>query len=344
MKALFRFLLLLLPLSTFAQTPYSNFYQVDERAKYLPITTPDSLARQLTFPYTKDIEKVRAIFRWITENISYNVKPARKTNTVETKNYLYDDPADTGALKPLSERVAIEVLNRRIAFCDGYARLFSTLCNYAGIQSEVITGYANGSMNRRKGRFGSNHRWNAVKIDSSWYLLDATWASGYVTYGSNDFIKSYNDFYFLTSPKAFARDHYPEDPKWTLLSEIPNMFEFEYSPFKAHAFSANNIVSYLPKSGIIEAKEGDTLRFELEASSPLQPVFIVDTPYVDSAVIATAKQTIRTNQWTSQSGKKAIISYVVTSPNTQWLSIICNEMEILRYKLNVQKIYTALVN
>jgi len=339
MKLLIRFILLFLPLSSFAQLPSSNFYNVDERAKYLPFSTPDSLARQLTFPYSKDIEKVRAIFRWITENISYNVKPLRKNNS-PAKSFIMDDPADTAALKPLSERVAIDVLNRRLAFCDGYARLFSTLCAYAGIESEVITGYANGGL-RRRGRFGSNHRWNAVRIDSSWYLLDATWASGHITFGTDDFIKSYNDFYFLTAPKAFARDHYPEDPRWTLLSELPVMNEFEYSPFKTHAFSKNNILSYTPQSGIIEASEGDTLRFEIVSRDPINPVFIIDSPYVDSAIIADNRAVDSTKQWSTAAGKKATITYIVTSSDIHWLNIICQDEYILRYKLNIRKNYTA---
>jgi Uncharacterized protein involved in cytokinesis, contains TGc (transglutaminase/protease-like) domain len=30
-------------------------------------------------------------------------------------------------------------------------------------------------------RFAVNHTWNSVYIDSTWYLLDVTWASGVVT-------------------------------------------------------------------------------------------------------------------------------------------------------------------
>ena len=341
MKLMIKILLLCLPLLSFGQTPYSNFYQVDERAKYLPITTPDSLARQLTLPYKKDIEKVRAIFRWITENISYNIKPLRNNNIA--KSYIPDDPSDTGALKPLSERVAIDVLSRRLAFCDGYARLFSTLCTYAGIESEVITGYANGGL-RRKARFGSNHRWNAVRIDSSWYLLDATWASGYSTYAGNDFIKSYNDYYFLTSPKAFARDHYPEDLKWTLLTELPDMSEFNSSPFKTHAYSQNNIISYTPASGIINASVGDTLRFDIETSGEAKPAFIVDTPYVDSTVIANAIVADSARLMTQVDGKKTSLFYIVSSADVHWLNVIFGDEVILRYKLNVRKNDTAANN
>jgi hypothetical protein len=335
-------LFLLLPFFAFAQQATGQFYKVNEREKLQPIISPDSLARQLTYPYTTDLEKVRAIFRWITENISYNIRPTHRIDNTE-KSYILDDSTDTGPLKPLSERVAIDVLKRRIAFCDGYARLFTTLCTYAGIESEVITGYGNGSV-RRKGRFGSNHRWNAVRIDSSWYLLDATWASGYSTYGSNDFIKSYNDFYFLTPPKAFARDHYPEDPKWALLSDLPVISEFETSPFKTHLFSKKYITSYAPQSGIIEANVGDTLQFAFEVSGAALPAFIVDSAYIDSTVIAGAIARDTTKQWSTIEGTKEKIFYVVGSANTQWLSIIYEDEMLMRYRLNVRQSLAASAN
>src|SRR4051812_16767878 len=190
MKLLVRLLIIFLPLYTVAQYSTRNLHTISKKnTEY--VLTPDSLARQLTANYKTDRDKVTSIFRWITENISYNVRPFYNSTHNPSQADLPEDE-DTGGLKSLSERVAIDVLNRRIAFCDGYSRLFTTLCNYAGIASEVISGYASSNFGGRK--FGSNHRWNAVYLDSTWPLLDATWASGHLTYGSNDFIQSYNNY------------------------------------------------------------------------------------------------------------------------------------------------------
>ena len=184
------------------------------------------------------------------------------------------DEPDTGALKSLSERVACDVLERGFAFCDGYSRLFTTLCDYAGIKSEVITGYANGSGRARN--FTSNHRWNAVFLDSTWHLLDVTWASGYVTFG-DQFIQHDNDFYFLTNPKDFAREHLPEDPSWALLTELPVPGEFQTSPFKTHSYLKNHIQSYYPEKGIIEASVGDTIFFQIQTSGESKNLTVLDT-------------------------------------------------------------------
>ena len=276
MKCLVIFILALLPIISFSQDLRTNFYAVNDKTE--DVLTPDSLSRMLTNGYTTDRDKVASIFRWITENITYNVRPFYNAGLYSDR-HKYDD-GDTGALKPLSERVAIEVLKKRIALCDGYARLFKTLCDYAGIKSEVILGYADGGMSHRRLKFTSNHRWNAVYLDSSWYLLDVTWASGFVAYGTNDFIQNYNNQYFLTPAKDFIRDHYPEELQWALLPKLPDMREYKYSPFQHNAFIKYKIDAFSPQSGIIEALPGDTIQIELESSYPEKKLFLVDTPYV----------------------------------------------------------------
>lgn len=333
MKWFAQFVLAFLPLASFAQESYS----FTKKAEY--VLTPDSLARMLTNDYKSDRDKVASIFHWITENITYNVRSHYSVNHSSAKNYYDDD--DTGALKPLSERVAIDVLKRRIALCDGYARLFKTLCDYAGIKSEVISGYADGGMGHSRLKFASNHRWNAVYLDSAWQLLDVTWASGYITYSSSDFIQNYNNHYFLTPADEFIHDHYPEELQWTLLRQPPAISEFRYSPFKLNAFIKNKIISYKPQSGIINAFPGDTIQIELETGSDEKHLFVTDTSYVDSAVIATVTLPDSANQKYTITGNRVLCKYIVTSVGAEWLHVILNDEVIMRYKLNIKKTDTA---
>lgn len=337
MKCFFRLLLALLPVTCLGQYSSYNF-SADARNVEHDLT-PDSLSKMLTSGYTNDRDKVASIFRWITENITYNVRPYYNATHFSNK-HLYDDD-DTGALKPLNERVAIDVLKKRIALCDGYARLFKTLCDYAGIKSEVILGYADGGMSHRRLKFTSNHRWNAVYLDSSWYLLDATWASGFVTYSSNDFIQNYNNYYFLTPAKDFIRDHYPEDLQWTLLPKPPAISAYKYSPFKYNAFIKYKIEKYKPETGIIDALPGDTIQIELETSNADKHLFLVDTPYVDSTIIATASSPDSAIHKYKVEGNRVFCRYVITSPNVEWLQVIFNDDVIMRYRLNIRKNDTA---
>jgi hypothetical protein len=190
-------------------------------------------------------------------------------------------------------------------------------------------------MGRRLFRFSSNHRWNAVYLDSSWHLLDVTWASGYVTFNSDEFIKHYNDRYFLTPPGEFIRDHYPEELQWTLLPEPPNLGEYRSTPYRMNSFVTKRIKSYKPESGTIEASVGDTLYFDLVTDYGEKPFVIVDTPYIDSAVIAEAGLVSRYHK--TVSGDTITYRYIVTSPTAQWLTVVFDEEMIMRYRLNIKR-------
>lgn len=54
------------------------------------------------------------------------------------------------------------------------------------------------------------HAWNAVKIDGTWYLMDATWDAGSV--GENKlFTRNVEDYsYFLIDPGVFKETYTPE--------------------------------------------------------------------------------------------------------------------------------------
>jgi transglutaminase/protease-like cytokinesis protein 3 len=121
----------------------------------------------------------------------------------------------------VNELVAEDVLKKRTAFCYGYSRFFKCLCDYADIPCEIINGYGRGDVHQVGKNFRTNHSRNAVKLDSNWYLIDVTWASGYFTYNNNQFIKHFDDQYFLTLPEQFALDHFPDDLKWSLLQQPP---------------------------------------------------------------------------------------------------------------------------
>jgi transglutaminase/protease-like cytokinesis protein 3 len=285
-----------------------------------------SLAQQLTEKCSTDRQKITAIFRWVADNISYNLRAFNKNRNAWS---MYDEPDDdTGKLKQLNERVAEAVLRKRVAVCDGYSRLFKSLCDHAGLRSEVITGYARVGMNNSRSKFRSNHKWNAVFIDSSWYLLDVTWASGSVSSRGDEFIREYNNQYFLVPPDQFIRDHYPEDMNWTLLKQPPTLSEFYQAPFHYTAFIHTGIISYFPAKGVIEAAIGDSIRFEIELKGDAGIVtYVSDTPAVETDYDFPV----------TNSETKAVYKYAVTANAPEWLYVVCNGETILRYKLNIKK-------
>ena len=318
-------ILLFLPLCIYSQQRQDNFYVIDNKVGSIPVLKADTLAKQLASLGKTDREKVRAIFRWITENIDYNVMPfGSKRNVVRQ---FYKEPEDSNvALPPLNERVSTKVLNTGVAFCEGYSRLFKTLCDHAGLKAEIIYGYARTNNNRR---FAVNHTWNAVYIDSTWQLLDVTWASGVVTF-ANEYIRQYNDHYFLTPPDEFVRDHYPEDPQWTLLKDPPVYREFAQSPFRYSGYLKAGVSSYFPSKGVIDVAVGDSILIELKAKKEIRNFFVSSSPTPDTTLLTKLSPV-------AAIGQKLVFKYNITDATGEWLYVYCNEELTLRYKLNVKK-------
>jgi transglutaminase/protease-like cytokinesis protein 3 len=334
MKLLFSLIFFFITCYSFAQRKTASFSSIDARAEEIDSNSPDTLSYLLTSPYSTELEKVRSIFFWITDHISYNTIRFQPHPVAYTDDDYGSDYDRDSAFQPLDERVARIVLKKRCAFCDGYARLFKDLCDHAGIKSEVITGYARTNMNNSE--FHCNHKWNAVMIDSNWYLLDATWASGYLSLAGNIFIKDYNDNYFLTPPKYFIDDHYPDDVKWTLLNDKPSINEFYRSPFKQPAFNYK-IISYSPSKGVINASVGDTIKISLETTDDKKDLCLLDIASVDSANIEFADSLAKADKNFTIKNNRITAQYIVSDQNAQWLQVIYNREVVLRYKLNIKK-------
>ena len=332
MKWLSAILFLIISVSCFSQQETADIKKISRKERFNETITPAVLAQQLAISCSTDLEKVRAIFYWITENISYRTKPVRSRKRVSP--FLVEETNDTAALKPLDERVAENVLDDRVAVCDGYARLFKTLCIYSGIQAEVINGYARTEATKRIQRFRPNHSWNAVMIDSVWQLLDVTWASGYITWHGGEFVRHLDEQYFLSTPEQFIREHYPDDLRWTLMDDPPLMPEFRYSPFKQKSFSKYQITSYSPEKGVIEVSNGDTILIELETANAEKDRQISSDPFLDTTIYSTATSALLVPSM-GMNGK-IIYTYIANSPTVQWLYILYNDDIILRYKLHIR--------
>jgi len=169
------------------------------------------LADTLTLQFATDSEKVRAIYFWMTQNISYDCKAFRSGTPVRLD----------GDVEAYYDKRVVRTLSTKKGVCEDYALLFSCLCRLEKIPCVIITGFAlitkPSNLVELLGNNTSNHAWNAVKINKKWYLIDVTWASGYVNFGMNQFTRKLNDYYYLTPPENFILEHHPDDPKWQLL-------------------------------------------------------------------------------------------------------------------------------
>jgi hypothetical protein len=313
------------------QSVNDDFFYVDHHALTVKASNLKDLSQQLTRGYLTEKEKTRAIFRWITANIAYrnNLNAGNKNDDIYASN-----DEDTSVLKPVDERVAESVLKTRLALCDGYSKLFKILCDLSDIRSEVVLGYARTETFKRIQRFRSNHAWNAVYCDSAWYLLDVTWASGFIDEKTNRYVQHFDEQYFLTKPEVFIREHYPDDIEWTLMENPPLIPEFTHSPFKQRAFLKYQIAEYLPASGIINAAVGDTLRFELRSNDRKADHSVSSNPFLDQSLYYAEKTTLVKPQ--AIRNNTTIYRYVVSSTSMQWLYLLYNNDVVLRYRVNAR--------
>jgi hypothetical protein len=173
------------------------------------------------------LEQSKEIYNWITSNIRYDVKAYLKGNT--------------------SNKSAIETLKRRKGICYDYSLLYREMCGSVNIESYLVVGYSKGAeFYKGSGFYRADHCWNAVKIDSSWFLVDATWGSGYLErtaswwdklkntifktpYIKNrlKFIQDTTEKYFNISNDSLKQTHMPLDPKWQLTRTPYSIMSFE---------------------------------------------------------------------------------------------------------------------
>ena len=171
-------------------------------------TDVDALASYLQEGMNTDLEKVRSLYLWVAYNVTYDMKAFMRGR--------------------LGEQTVPDVLQKRKAVCEGYANLFSALCERAGLENRKIIGYSKGYGYEAGQKFAvSNHAWNAVRLDEEWFLLDVTWAAS--RSNASDFGPSENNLerYFLTQPHIFLIDHLPEDPEWQLIESPISLDDFE---------------------------------------------------------------------------------------------------------------------
>ncbi|KAF1991193.1 hypothetical protein K402DRAFT_450813 [Aulographum hederae CBS 113979] len=135
-----------------------NLALVDKSARFVsnlpPLTTPASLAQSYVCrPYRSDVQRLRAIFTWVSERITWEEDfegEIDSRRTIET-------------LRACSEEIAV---------------LVSEMCAAVGIHSEIVRGHLKlpselldiGMDLDAAAR--PNHWWNSVIIDGEWRVMD----------------------------------------------------------------------------------------------------------------------------------------------------------------------------
>lgn len=135
-------------------------------------TAVANLLESLNLGGCTDYQKVRKIYDWMCNNITYD--QAGFLQGVD------NSPLSFTAYKGLTQGSCV---------CQGYATLFYRLALECGIDARVIAGNPQ-----------APHGWNIVKLGGYYYNLDSTWDAEYAQVN-----QPYR--YFLRSPANFNGDH-----------------------------------------------------------------------------------------------------------------------------------------
>jgi transglutaminase/protease-like cytokinesis protein 3 len=179
-----------------------NYSVIDAYALSLTKKYTDlyELAADLTGKYAGQEEKVRAIYRWITDNISFDYKDLNRGVTTAQRIYKKHKYAED-----FKYSLALKTLRDKKGVCIGYSALFYELCRISGIKCSIIEGAADDNIKKiayyRKTYFYyPNHAWNSILLNNQLYYIDVTWSSGQCS--SRKYFKNFNPDYYLT-PKLY---------------------------------------------------------------------------------------------------------------------------------------------
>lgn len=244
-----------------------NFRKADSMAnlyRHHSLQDLHLLTYRLTHPLHSDVEKFRAIYKWVCDNIKNDVE-LFSGNKYKREVLKTESERKEWNIK-LTRETFRRLVKDKMTVCTGYAYLIREMCTAAGINAAIIDGYGRTINANIEGKGISNHSWNAVQLNDKWYLCDATWSSGAVDTTRQAFVKKYVDAYFLADPKLFIRSHYPLDTRWILAENYPSLQSFLYAPIIYPAIYRYGITSLVPElfNQVVEKKSSFIIRLIAE--------------------------------------------------------------------------------
>lgn len=194
----------------------SKYMEIDSYVRSCPNSIkkdPDQLVSYLEKMVDTDLEKARALYVWLADNIIYDAKSINKNK--------------------FGDNTALGVLKSKKAVCEGYAKLFEFLGKKMGLNIRSVGGYSKNDVLQESWDFEGeegDHAWNVIKINEEWRVFDATWGAGN---GNDDargrlvFTKEFSDNWFDLSPHEAIFSHYPEDTSLILTKPRLTLEKFE---------------------------------------------------------------------------------------------------------------------
>ncbi len=258
MKKMTMLILILVSLQTFVsgQSDWDKFEKIED----VKSSNAAELAQKITNPFDDELDKIKAIYYWVAQNIRYDygIVEQRAKEKGKRKKYTKEE---------LAKRHQNEIktaLKRKKGVCQHYALIFEELCTHADIESQFIGGMVKNSAGRM-----NSHAWNAVKYKEEWQLLDVTYGSG----GLNEkekFIPRFDPNFFFVDKEIFRINHLPKDSKWQLLDNKIEKEEFENYLAIGTGYIGYDIQSLNQKTYKIKIGKKEDLVLEFKTNKPIE--------------------------------------------------------------------------
>lgn len=306
------------------------------------------LSYELTKDHERQLDKARAIFIWITDKIAYDYKVLNKKK-IKTKSFKCKGDNCDIKYAEWEDKYLKRIIRRGKGVCDGYSRLFKKLCDHAGIQGAIISGYTK-SLPGEIGRMGVlDHAWNVMLIDDRYYYLDATWAAGgcYIDEKGNyfGFQKKLEEYYWLTPIEKLSRNHFPADSTWIKHTTYTKAKKaFKENPY-INSQEIPRIELITPDSGTINACLGDTIHFKFRYINSLLHCLQINTnlesnenPWQWNDGYMSLKYDIVENQKClphKTDGDIYSFCYVADNKKLRYIDVLIDYRHAMRFKVKV---------
>lgn len=268
-------------LSDFHGTDFKKADSIAELYARHPLNDLKLLSDKLTRSLSTDVEKFRAIFKWVCLNIESDY-----ALFVENKNMRGKLNGEKLAKweKDFAKRVFSTMTAHHRTICTGYAYLVKELAFHSGMNCRIIDGYGRHAKANIGGSGVVNHSWNAIELAGKWYLCDPTWSSGTIDNHTQAFVRKFDDAYFLPEPSLFVHNHFPLDSKWILFRPEPDLHTFLNAPLVYIGSFRCGVEPVAPALFNVEVDRESDVFFQFTKANGDEPTRV--TLYVENTRVA----------------------------------------------------------
>lgn len=234
-------------LSSFLVQAQNSYERVDNYVKglgSLDSLNVASITDKLTLPFSNPTDKARAVFYWVANNISPDLRGMRSNDARKAKPEM--------------------VIQSRLATAVGYSNLVQEMLSLANIRCLTVDGFIKRSEDDIDNSVDPNHTWNVVQLGQSpseWYYIDATLAAGFTDKRLSTFTRNFVSEYFFTNNEVFNYQHYPDNEAW-IMGEGPSSLKHFYQlpVYHQHA-TAVGVHQPTPTNGVFKTKMRNPVSF-----------------------------------------------------------------------------------